>query len=293
MKIFTLFVAFTLVCFGLSPAALAVTPAPGGGYPGFNVAWGPDSLFSLTTGTYNTAIGWEALDIVTTGYANTATGFEALFFNTGDQNTATGMEALVENATGGSNTGTGYRALQSNTTGSNNIALGVEAGKFLTTGSFNIDIGNFGVADEANTIRIGDQANQTKTFIAGINGVDKSSGNPVFIDANGQLGTGTLEPGPQGRQGDPGPQGPAGAMGPQGITGATGATGAQGATGATGATGPQGPQGVGLVPGAYLQLPTGAPPPAGFFLLGTTTITYRDTQGRNKSVTVNLFQRFN
>ena len=27
-----------------------------------------------------------------------------------------------------------------------------------------------------------------KTFIAGINGVDKSSGNPVFIDANGQLG---------------------------------------------------------------------------------------------------------
>jgi hypothetical protein len=92
--------------------------------------------------------------------------------------------------------------------------------------------------------------------------------------------------GPQGATGAAGPLGPAGAQGLQGLPGP------QGSPGPTGATGPQGPEGVGLVPGAYLQLPTGAPPPAGFFLLGTTTITYRDTQNRNKSVTVNLFQRF-
>jgi len=38
----------------------------------------------------------------------------------------------------------------------------------LTTGDFNIDIGNAGVADEANTIRIGTSGDQTKTFVAGI-----------------------------------------------------------------------------------------------------------------------------
>ena len=67
-------------------------------------------------------------------------------------------------------------------------------------------------------IRIGDQANQTATFIAGINNVDKSSGSPVFIDASGQLGTGTLT----------------GATGPTGPTGPMGATGSPGANGATG-----------------------------------------------------------
>ncbi len=55
------------------------------------------------------------------------------------------------------------------------------------------------------------------TFIAGINGVDKSNGSPVFIDANGQLGTGTALQGPPGPQGSPGPQGPAGPQGAPGL----------------------------------------------------------------------------
>ena len=33
-------IAFGLACFGLSPAARAVTPAPDGGYPGENTAEG-------------------------------------------------------------------------------------------------------------------------------------------------------------------------------------------------------------------------------------------------------------
>jgi len=82
--------------------------------------------------------------------------------------------------------------------------LGQFAGQNLTTGDNNIDIGNFDpvsfnssdVAGEANTIRIGDKAVHTTAFIAGINGVDKSSGSPVFIDANGQLGTGVVAAGP-------------------------------------------------------------------------------------------------
>ena len=58
----------------------------------------------------------------------------------------------------------------------------------LTTGSYNIAIGNRGVADEANTIRIG-SFHHTNTYIAGISGVTIASGAPVVIDANGHLGT--------------------------------------------------------------------------------------------------------
>ena len=93
----------------------------------------------------------------------------------------------VVNTTGFANTATGWNVLSSNTTGSNNIAIGYSAGSNLTIGSYNIDIGNTGVADEANTIRIGDN-NQTATFIAGINGVPVA-GIPVVVDGNGQLGT--------------------------------------------------------------------------------------------------------
>ena len=49
-------------------------------------------------------------------------------------------------------------------TGSSNIALGYFAGTNLTTGDNNIDIGNFGVAGESNTIRIGTQGTQTRTL---------------------------------------------------------------------------------------------------------------------------------
>src|SRR5205823_12017220 len=125
-----------------------------------------------------------------------------------------------------------------------NIALGWQSGINLTTGDHNIDIGNSGGAAEANTIRIGDV--QTSTFLAGINGVDNSSGRPVFVDANGQLGTGTLATGPTGATGATGATGSPGINGTNGINGATGATGAtgdQGIAGATGATGPIGPTG--------------------------------------------------
>ena len=114
--------------------ARAVDPPPDGGYPNQNTAEGcEDALFSLTTGSGNTVIGFNALFSNTNGNNNTANGFEALLSNTGARN----------------------------------IALGVRAGGNLTTGDNNIDIGNSGVAAEANTIRIGKQGTQTATFIAG------------------------------------------------------------------------------------------------------------------------------
>jgi hypothetical protein len=93
--IVTRLIALVLVCFGLSPAAQAVVPAPDGGYPGGNTAEGSNALFSLTSGIDNTALGFEALFRNTAGNFNTAVGFGALFRNTtGFQNTATGVNAL-------------------------------------------------------------------------------------------------------------------------------------------------------------------------------------------------------
>jgi hypothetical protein len=47
--------------------ALAVSPAPDGGYTNGNIAEGTDALFSFTTGTDNTPIGNFALHNTTTG----------------------------------------------------------------------------------------------------------------------------------------------------------------------------------------------------------------------------------
>src|SRR5215468_7618837 len=71
-------IAFGLTCFGLLPAARAVTPPPDGGYPNENTAEGDSALFSLTTGSDNTAIGFKALLTVTYGFQNTAVGSKAL-----------------------------------------------------------------------------------------------------------------------------------------------------------------------------------------------------------------------
>jgi trimeric autotransporter adhesin len=255
--IYPAFTLTALVCFALLPAALAVVPAPDGGYPNNNTAEGQDALFSLTTGVDNTAIGFQALYSDTTtggntavgsqalmtnttgiantaigdlalwqnstgpyntamgflalwnnttgdsntaignetltantgGHANTAIGASTLNANTGSYNTGSGFQALFRNTIGSNNTALGRNALKLNTVGSNNTALGNAAGFNLTTGSNNIDIGNLGVADEANTIRIGGIGNQTNTFIAGISGATVPGGVGVIIDSSGHMGT--------------------------------------------------------------------------------------------------------
>jgi hypothetical protein len=168
----------------------------------FNTASGAFALWQNTNGTDNTACGAQALGHNTTGNSNTASGSGALYVNTvGAANTASGYYSLHDNQTGNYNTATGINALElssgdsntadgayalHNTTGSNNTALGHSAGFLLATGSNNIIIGNFGVAADDHTIRIGDV--QTNTFIAGISGVS-ISGATVLIDSSGHLGT--------------------------------------------------------------------------------------------------------
>jgi hypothetical protein len=156
-----------------------------------NTAIGLQSLYSNTTGNTNTATGVQSLYSNTTGGENTANGYLALFGNTtGLYNTAIGARALYVNMIGNNNTAVGDNALVSNFLGNNNIALGVDAGAAITDGEFNIDIGNIGVFDESNTIRIGD-SNQSTCFIAGIRGVTTQNADaiPVLIDSAGQLGT--------------------------------------------------------------------------------------------------------
>ena len=153
MKIFKLFVAFTLICFALLPAAHAVVPAPDGGYPGFNTAEGQNAFFGLTTGVANTAVGWYSLWSNTDGSYNTAVGAGTLVLNVGDQttgdgtqNTAIGAGALLSNSTGLRNTAIGAFTLLNNIggdfgDGSNNTAIGVSALFNNTTGCCNIGIG--------------------------------------------------------------------------------------------------------------------------------------------------------
>jgi hypothetical protein len=155
-----------------------------------NTADGASALNSNTIGEDNTATGISALESNTSGNFNTANGASALNSNTtGNDNTADGLNALFFNTSGHDNTGAGLNALLNNTTGSNNIAVGAQAGSKLTTGSNNIDIGAnvFGVAGEANHIRIGTTGTQKAAFIAGIHGV-AVTGTAVVVSSSGQLG---------------------------------------------------------------------------------------------------------
>ena len=191
------------------PRTGAVTPAPDGGYPGFNTAEGDNALQSLTSGTSNTAIGFDALFSNTTGSNNTATGigalgsnttgsdntangFGALLLNTtGPNNTAVGFEVLFANTTGFENAGTGSRALFANTTGFHNTADGFSALVRNTTGNHNTangddalsanTIGNFNTTDGAHSLENNStgSANTALGFGAGNNVT--TAGNVICI----------------------------------------------------------------------------------------------------------------
>ena len=159
-----------------------------------NTAVGFQALQRNSEGISNTAIGLNALLNNTTGSENTASGFQALVYNNeGHRNTASGYSALTSNTAGSHNVASGYSALFNNTTGASNVAVGFQAGYYATTGSHNIYLGAHvnGVADESNTMYLGGQGIQTRTFIAGVAGTttDIEDAVPVMIDSAGQLGT--------------------------------------------------------------------------------------------------------
>ena len=106
-----LLISLVLTCLALLPSMQAVTPAPDGGYPGFNTAEGQSALGQASPGVWNTAIGGFALNAdITGGNGNVAVGLNALRHNTtGDFNSALGTNALLFNVTGINNTAFGGR----------------------------------------------------------------------------------------------------------------------------------------------------------------------------------------
>jgi len=191
-----------------------------------NTAVGLEALTNNTTGGFNTAIGAgitrspapvfaaAALGSNTTGAGNTAVGARSLFGpgalgsnTTGSSNTAVGQGALSSNTAGEANTAIGADALAglgrsgpspspTPTPGNSNIAVGNFAGSNLITGSNNVYIGNQGMEEESDTIRIGTPfqpsptpaSGHNRTFIAGIYGRPPGANTlPVVCADDGKL----------------------------------------------------------------------------------------------------------
>jgi hypothetical protein len=186
-----------------------------------NVAAGWNAAYNNTTGSFNVGIGVQAMEINQGGSSNVAVGYSALHDNGfGNFNVAVGTDALTR--VGGSfNTGVGgatmylngsvaaenvavgYGALYSINGNGNvavgngaggvncsyNISLGYFAGSSVNGGNYNIHIGNGGLAGDSGVIRIGNATDHTVAYVAGIHGSAVTAGAPVYIDANGQLGT--------------------------------------------------------------------------------------------------------
>jgi hypothetical protein len=221
-----LLIFLLVACFGLARAH-AVTPAPDGGYPGFNTAEGQNALFSRTTGVWNTALGAfslfgdatgngnTAVGINTlrhnvTGESNTAVGLNALFFNDAQDNSAFGSYALFANTNGIVNSAFGWNALASNTQGSGNTGIGVQAllrnitgiantatgrsALSFSTGDFNTAIGysaGSNVTTASNVICIG--ANVAGADVSDSCFIGNISGRPggpqaVYVNNDGKLG---------------------------------------------------------------------------------------------------------
>ena len=172
-------ITFALVCFALVQNALAVSPAPDGGYPGANTAEGTDALFSLTSGIANTAVGNNALRQNTTGSWNVALGSGTLASNTtGNFNMAIGTDALTKN-TANFNLAIGFRVGFMNTTGNHLTGIGAGALQNNTTAGFNTAIGADALHD--NTIGGGNTAI----------GADALTGNTIG-GGNTAIGSGAL-----------------------------------------------------------------------------------------------------
>lgn len=182
-----------------------------------NTAVGRRALAALTVDEGNTAIGDEAMINVLKGDGNTAIGRHTLAgFPDGlygvyqtyfVENVAVGNLALEDFSGGESNVAVGAGALQSLSTGNHNVALGNAAlrgveqgysdnigiGHLAGTATIhgnNILIGNEGVTDDANTIRLGNSSDHSKTYIAGVYPVTGDGTHYALVAADGQLSRG-------------------------------------------------------------------------------------------------------
>ena len=190
-------------------ASLSLGSSAGANNTGaWNLFLGANTGQLNSTGSFNTFTGALAGQNNTSGYLNTFVGVSSGRNNTsGIYNSFLGVDSGFSNTTGGSNTFLGDYAGYSGKTGNSNTFVGMNAGRPVVTGSSNtflgfnagsnadpagsnnIYISHQGTSGDSGTIRIGDPANQTAAYIAGINGAATNSGSPVFVDSTGKLGT--------------------------------------------------------------------------------------------------------
>ena len=194
-----------------------------------NVAFGPQALLGLTSGTinggYNIAMGYQPMWEIQTGDKNLAIGFEAMqMIRTGTSNIAVGNETMKEvddgadyNITLGyqagyyignnDNVAIGYRAMKGSTssgsnTGSKNIAIGYTAMESYTTATDNVAIGRNALADVttgSNNIAIGEHALSATDGASAHNimmgyfaGTNLKGGVNVGIGSNALAGSATV-----------------------------------------------------------------------------------------------------
>jgi hypothetical protein len=112
----------------------------------FNMAVGTSSLYNLLTGSYNVGLGRRSLYTLTYANYNTGIGAETLYsLTTGNYNTAIGYQCLYSNVTGTTNVGIGPQAGYS-CIGSGNVFVGYQAG-YSETGSNTLYISNSNTVD--------------------------------------------------------------------------------------------------------------------------------------------------
>jgi hypothetical protein len=115
-----------------------ITVGRGGGALSSNVAIGPSTLASNTTGTDNTGLGPSALRNNTSGLANTAVGSACIrTLNGGNYNSGLGGVALYNLSTGSFNTAVGAYAGNQIQDGTRNTCIGYNAGGSLTVSDSN------------------------------------------------------------------------------------------------------------------------------------------------------------
>ncbi len=200
---------------------------------------------------------------------------------TGSQNTGIGYNALHLITAGYDNTANGYEALQNNTTGTGNAANGAVALFFNTSGSSNTADGFLALANSSGNGNIALGSNAGYNLTNGDNNIDIGNMGGANDDAIIRIGT----------------QGVHTNTFIAGISGVSVTGGAVVAVNSEGQLGTA-PAGSAVPQGAYLALSTNSVAPAGYTLLGTTSMKYKyQVEVKGKTVTksatidVDLYQK--
>ena len=180
----------------ISPATMSLVVTD----PDNNTIIGEGGGNGTLTGSENTGIGKNILQDLTTGTGNVAMGYLSLIScTTGTENVSIGTGSSGTITTGSLNTVIGADALNI-INGSRNIAIGQLSGSaYVGAESSNIVIGSVGVVAENNTLRLGTNGGgagqQSRCFVAGVDGVNVGSVATVVTEAGNQLGTAVITAG--------------------------------------------------------------------------------------------------